>query len=166
MARAIMTTDTVAKGISRKIRIKNREVTITGIVKGSGMIKPDMATMLAFIATDAVVGRAILQRVLKEAVEQSFNRISVDGDTSTNDACILIATGKAGSAVIESIRGPAARTFRNAVTEVCVYLAQAIVRDGEGATKFVTLEINRGRLVCIRPELGQDYRGNRQGRNR
>jgi len=145
VTRAIMTTDTIAKGISRQVNIKGRNITITGIVKGSGMIKPDMATMLAFIATDAAVDKSILQRILKEAVEHSFNRISVDGDTSTNDACVLIATGKSGAGVIRSMQGAAARILRESITEVCMYLAQAVIRDGEGATKFVTLEINQGR---------------------
>ena len=141
VARAIMTTDTVAKGISRQITIGDQVITITGIVKGSGMIRPDMATMLAFIATDAAVDQGLLNRILGEAVEESFNRISVDGDTSTNDACVLIATGRAG---ISKMRGLAADTFQETVREVCINLAQAIVRDGEGATKFVTLEICGG----------------------
>ncbi|MGH8119812.1 MAG: bifunctional ornithine acetyltransferase/N-acetylglutamate synthase, partial [Gammaproteobacteria bacterium] len=119
VTRAIMTTDTVAKGISRKIRIKGSDVTITGIVKGSGMIKPDMATMLAFIATDAAVGKPTLQRILKEAVDESFNRISVDGDTSTNDACILIASGKAGTGIIKSKQESAAGIFKEAIMDVC-----------------------------------------------
>lgn len=144
VARAIMTTDTVAKGISRQITLGDQVITITGIVKGSGMIRPDMATMLAFIATDATVDHGILNGILQDAVEESFNRVSVDGDTSTNDACVLIATGKTGTNKIGKIRGSAADTLRTAVREVCIYLAQAIVRDGEGATKFVTLEICGG----------------------
>lgn len=143
VARAIMTTDTVAKGISRQITIEGQVITITGIVKGSGMIRPDMATMLAFIATDAALDPGILRWILKEAVEESFNRVSVDGDTSTNDACVLIATGKAGTG--GKISGPGVDTFRATIKEVCVYLAQATVRDGEGATKFVTLEIGGGK---------------------
>jgi glutamate N-acetyltransferase/amino-acid N-acetyltransferase len=144
VARAIMTTDTVAKGVSRRVSIGDQEITITGIVKGSGMIRPDMATMLAFIATDAAVEPVLLNEILGEAVEESFNRISVDGDTSTNDACVLIATGKAGTENISNMRGSAVAAFRKGVKEVCVYLAQAIVRDGEGATKFVTLDISGG----------------------
>ena len=142
VARAIMTTDTVAKGITRKLAIGDQVITITGIVKGSGMIRPNMATMLAFIATDAAVDHGILQEILGEAVVESFNRVSVDGDTSTNDACVLIATGRAGTG--GELRGSAKETFRDAIREVCIYLAQAIVRDGEGATKFVTLEIYGG----------------------
>ena len=142
VARAIMTTDTVAKGISRQISIGDQVITITGIVKGAGMIRPDMATVLAFIATDAAVDPGILRGILGEAVEESFNRVSVDGDTSTNDACVLLATGRAGTG--GNIRGSAVDTFREAIREVCIYLAQAIVRDGEGATKFVTLEICGG----------------------
>ena len=145
VTRAIMTTDTIAKGISRQVNIGDQTVTITGIVKGSGMIKPDMATMLAFIATDAAVDKGTLNRILNKAVEHSFNRISVDGDTSTNDACVLIATGQSGVGVIDSMQGATARIFREMVMEVCIYLAQAIIRDGEGATKFVTLEIRGGR---------------------
>jgi len=142
--RAILTTDTVTKAISRQIILDNREITITGIAKGSGMIRPDMATMLAFIGTDAAVDTAILTQVLTHAVNQSFNCISVDGDTSTNDACVLMATGRVDMPVIDAIDNDAAVKFRDAVTEICVYLAQAIVRDGEGATKFVTLDIRNG----------------------
>ena len=145
VSRAIMTTDTIAKGISRKISIDDQVITITGIVKGSGMIRPDMATMLAFIATDAKVDKVILDRILRETVDQSFNCISVDGDTSTNDACVLIATGKSGIKNINSMRSASAKTFADAVRDVCIYLAQAIIRDGEGATRFVTLEIFGGR---------------------
>ena len=145
VARAIMTTDTITKGVSRQIRIGEQVITITGIVKGSGMIRPDMATMLAFIATDAAVDQVILDKILKEAVAQSFNCISVDGDTSTNDACVLIATGKSGAGRINSMRGITAAVFRKAVRDVCIYLAQAVIRDGEGATKFVTLDIGGGR---------------------
>ena len=144
VARAIMTTDTVAKGMSRQLTLGNQVITITGIAKGSGMIRPNMATMLAFIATDATVDPVLLNRVLKEAVNESFNRVSVDGDTSTNDACVLIATGKAGAGNISTMRGSAVAAFREAVTEICIYLAQSIIRDGEGATKFVTIEVCGG----------------------
>jgi glutamate N-acetyltransferase / amino-acid N-acetyltransferase len=140
-AHGIMTTDTVAKGASRQIRIGGQTVTVTGIAKGAGMIKPDMATMLAFIATDARVAPALLQQALNYAVDVSFNRITVDGDTSTNDACVLLASGK--SADIES-NGDSYRLFRDALTEVCQILAQAIVRDGEGATKFITIDVAGG----------------------
>ncbi|MEJ2346644.1 MAG: bifunctional glutamate N-acetyltransferase/amino-acid acetyltransferase ArgJ [Gammaproteobacteria bacterium] len=141
-AQAIMTTDTVAKAVSRQVRLADGTVTITGIAKGSGMIRPDMATMLAYVASDATVATDCLQDCLRRAVEASFNRITVDGDTSTNDACVLVATGK----------GPRLRdgsddhqTFAAAVTDVCRELAQAIVRDGEGATKFVTVAVEGGR---------------------
>jgi glutamate N-acetyltransferase/amino-acid N-acetyltransferase len=142
--RAILTTDTVTKAISRQITIGNKPVTITGIAKGSGMIRPDMATMLAFIGTDAAIDQEIMNEMLADAVNKSFNQISVDGDTSTNDACVLIATGKSGMPLIESIDSEDAVIIGEAVTDICVYLAQAIVRDGEGATKFVTLDIQNG----------------------
>jgi glutamate N-acetyltransferase/amino-acid N-acetyltransferase len=143
-AEAIMTTDTVPKAFSRKVRLAGGEATVTGIAKGSGMIRPNMATMLGFVATDAAVARASLQRLTKSAADQSFNAITVDGDTSTNDAFICLATG----------RGPVARSRKDlaalgsAITEVAQQLAQAIVRDGEGATKFVTLRVERGRSVA------------------
>jgi glutamate N-acetyltransferase/amino-acid N-acetyltransferase len=142
--RAILTTDTVTKTISRQVTIGNQQISFTGIAKGSGMIRPDMATMLAFIGTDASVNTDILNEILMHAVNRSFNRISVDGDTSTNDACILMATGKSGIPVIDSLNSDTAVEFREAITDICVYLAQAIVRDGEGATKFVTLDIRNG----------------------
>jgi glutamate N-acetyltransferase/amino-acid N-acetyltransferase len=139
-ATAIMTTDTVAKACSRSLRIDNAEVTITGIAKGSGMIRPDMATMLAFIATDATVNREWLQQCLETAVNLSFNNITVDGDTSTNDACILAATGTSGSHMLDGSCDSSVE-FQKAVNEVLIQLAQAIVRDGEGATKFVTVHV-------------------------
>jgi glutamate N-acetyltransferase / amino-acid N-acetyltransferase len=140
-AEAIMTTDTVPKAFSKRIRLSGGEARVTGIAKGAGMIRPDMATMLAFIATDATVSRRALQALLERAADRSFNCISVDGDTSTNDSFMLMATG----------RGPAVASKRDAlkleaaVTEVARQLAQAIVRDGEGATKFVTVRVARGR---------------------
>jgi len=139
-AAAIMTTDTVAKACSRSLRIDNTEVIITGIAKGSGMIRPDMATMLAFIATDAAVNREWLQKCLESAVNISFNNITVDGDTSTNDACILAATGASGSRTLDGSCDSSVE-FQKAVNEVLIQLAQAIVRDGEGATKFVTVHV-------------------------
>jgi glutamate N-acetyltransferase/amino-acid N-acetyltransferase len=142
-AHAIMTTDTVPKGASVQVSIEGQPVTVTGISKGSGMIKPDMATMLAFIATDAAVPQQVLQASLNQAVTQSFNRISVDGDTSTNDACVLVATGQ-GQVAIDNIVHPAYAPFCQAITDVCVKLAQAIVRDGEGATKFITISVEQG----------------------
>jgi glutamate N-acetyltransferase/amino-acid N-acetyltransferase len=140
-ATGIMTTDTVPKGASRKIEIGGQPVTITGIAKGAGMIRPDMATMLAFIATDARVGPETLQGCLSHAVGKSFNRITVDGDTSTNDACVLAATGK-GPSLEAGTRDYA--LFSAAVTDICVQLAKAIVRDGEGATRFVTVAVEAG----------------------
>jgi glutamate N-acetyltransferase/amino-acid N-acetyltransferase len=142
-AHGIMTTDTRPKWASRRSTLGGREVTVTGIAKGAGMIRPDMATMLAFIATDAAVDEASLRRVLVDAVTDSFNAITVDGDTSTNDACVLLATGRSGATV------PAAgfefQSFTTMVREVCVELAQAIIRDGEGATKFMTVVVEGGR---------------------
>ena len=141
-ARAIMTTDTLAKGVSRQVGIEGTTVTITGIAKGSGMIRPDMATMLAYIATDAGMGQEELQQCLQAAMNESFNRITVDGDTSTNDACMLVATGKSGLRIKPGSRGYT--EFTTALREVCVYLAQAVVRDGEGATKFITIDVEEG----------------------
>jgi glutamate N-acetyltransferase/amino-acid N-acetyltransferase len=143
-ARAIMTTDTVPKLCSKVIEVNGQAVTVTGIAKGAGMIRPDMATMLSFVATDAPLSRAALHRCLQYAVDQSFNRITVDGDTSTNDACVLIATGKADLPRIEEAAGEAYAAIEAAVTEVCIALAQAIVRDGEGATKFIAVEVGGG----------------------
>lgn len=137
-SRGIMTTDTVAKAISKQVDIEGSQVTITGVAKGSGMICPNMATMLAFIATDAKVELHFLQQCLDKVVENSFNAITVDGDTSTNDACVLMATGNyPGKAVDKDSK--AAEAFTRALEEVCVHLAQTIVRDGEGATKFITV---------------------------
>lgn len=142
-ANAIMTTDTVAKGISKTITLAGTPVTLTGIAKGSGMIRPDMATMLAFIATDAGVEATALQQALSAAVDSSFNRITVDGDTSTNDACILAATGAGMASVIDAQHADYP-LFSAAVTEICERLAELIVRDGEGATKFVTIRVDGG----------------------
>ncbi len=143
-AYGIMTTDTVAKGSSRQVEINGVVITVTGIAKGSGMIRPDMATLLAFIATDAKMSSEVLRHCLEQAVPTSFNRITVDGDTSTNDACVLIATGKSLLPIIDSQTDPAYRLLCAAITEVCTELAQAIVRDGEGATKFITVQVNGG----------------------
>jgi len=140
-ATGILTTDTVPKGASEKIEIDGQAVTITGIAKGAGMIRPDMATMLAFIATDANIGRDSLQDCLSHAVGRSFNRITVDGDTSTNDACVLVATGK-GMALEPGTQGYT--QFSEALTDICARLARAIVRDGEGATRFVTIAVEEG----------------------
>lgn len=142
-AHGIMTTDTLPKGSSRRVAIDGKTITVTGIAKGAGMIRPNMATMLAFIATDAMVPRAVLQQALDRAANVSFNRISVDGDTSTNDACVLIATGRSGLAIDEA-RGSTYGSFYDAVREVLADLAQAIVRDAEGATKFITIDVEQG----------------------
>ena len=143
-AHGIMTTDTVAKGCSRQVEIAGQLVTVTGIAKGAGMIRPNMATMLAFVATDAKVSRALLQQCLASAVNASFNRITVDGDTSTNDACILMASGRSGLPEFADAGDAGYIALAQAVTEVCIELAQAIVRDGEGATKFITVEVCGG----------------------
>ncbi len=139
-AAGIMTTDTVAKACSRVIQIDGTDVTITGIAKGSGMICPDMATMLAFITTDAAVERDWLQQCLESAINVSFNSITVDGDTSTNDACILAATGASGVRMLDG-DGDDSIEFQQALNEVFIQLAQSIIRDGEGATKFVTVHV-------------------------
>jgi glutamate N-acetyltransferase/amino-acid N-acetyltransferase len=141
-AEAIMTTDTVPKAASRRVEIDGRAVTVTGIAKGAGMIRPDMATMLAFIATDAAVALALWRELATEVADLSFNRITVDGDTSTNDSLILIATGAAGLAPIESAADPRLPALRAALIEVAQHLAQAIVRDGEGATKFIEIVVD------------------------
>jgi glutamate N-acetyltransferase/amino-acid N-acetyltransferase len=143
-AHGIMTTDTVPKGVSRMAEIGGTTITVTGIAKGSGMICPNMATMLGFIATDARVSQEALDACMRRAADASFNRISVDGDTSTNDACVLIATGASGGELIERDAGESYSRLLGAVTEVCTELAQLIVRDGEGATKFVTIDVEGG----------------------
>ncbi len=144
-AHGIMTTDTLPKGSSRRIKIGSRLITVTGIAKGAGMIRPDMATMLAFVATDAAVALPALQACVSVAVNQSFNRITVDGDTSTNDACVLLAAGAAGNPVIDQVGGETYALLLETITAVFTELAQAIVRDAEGATKFITIEVKGGR---------------------
>ncbi|MBI5460858.1 MAG: bifunctional glutamate N-acetyltransferase/amino-acid acetyltransferase ArgJ [Gammaproteobacteria bacterium] len=141
-AHGIMTTDTLPKGASRRVQIDGATITLTGIAKGAGMIRPDMATMLSFIATDAALPQPLLQRALVQAVNASFNRITVDGDTSTNDSCVLVATGAAGVSIVDA--DAAFTAFVAALTDVCIELAQAIVRDGEGATKFITIDVAEG----------------------
>ena len=143
-AEAIMTTDIVAKGTSRQIKLGGKEVTITGISKGSGMIHPNMATMLGYIATDAAVSQAALESIIQYAVNKSFNCITVDGDTSTNDSLIMMATNLAGNAEITEDNANYA-LLRDILTEVAIELAQAIVRDGEGATKFMTVTVEGGK---------------------
>jgi len=143
-AQAIMTTDTLPKATSRQIEVDGRRVTVTGISKGAGMIHPNMATMLGFIATDAAVEPGTLQAMIGFASERSFNAITVDGDTSTNDSLILIASGAAGNAPLASLQSAAGRALLDAVSAVATELAQAIVRDGEGATKFITIQVESG----------------------
>ena len=144
-AQGIMTTDTLPKAASRQLLIEGRSVTVTGISKGAGMIRPNMATMLGFMATDAVIAPALLQTLLQEAADLSFNRITIDGDTSTNDSFMLMATQRAGHAPITALDSPAGRALCDAVVAVAQQLAQAIVRDGEGATKFITVQVQGGR---------------------
>ena len=143
-AEAIMTTDTVAKACSRTLDIDGSRLTVTGIAKGVGMLAPNMATMLTFIATDARVGRTALQAMIREVADVSFNRVTVDGDTSTNDSFILTATGAGGASEITA--GSAQyEALREAISAVAVQLAQSIARDGEGATKFITIEVGGAR---------------------
>ena len=144
-AEAIMTTDTLPKAASRQIEIGGRTVTITGISKGAGMIRPNMATMLGFVATDAVIAPALMQALVREAADASFNRITIDGDTSTNDSFVLIATHQAGHQEITSLASDDGQRLRDAVIAVAQQLAQAIVRDGEGATKFISVRVDGGR---------------------
>lgn len=144
-AHGIMTTDTVAKARSRQLELAGHAVTVTGISKGAGMIKPNMATMLGFLATDATVAAPLLQALTREIADLSFNSITVDGDTSTNDAFIVIATGASGAPEIASRNDSGYAELRAALLEVAVWLAQAIVRDGEGATKFMTIAVEGGR---------------------
>ncbi len=144
-ASAIMTTDTLPKAASRRVQIGGRTVTVTGISKGAGMIRPNMATMLGFMATDAVIDPALLQALVTEAADSSFNRITIDGDTSTNDSFVLMATHQAGHAAITSLDSAEGIALREAVVAVAQTLAQAIVRDGEGATKFITIQVDGGR---------------------
>jgi glutamate N-acetyltransferase/amino-acid N-acetyltransferase len=144
-AEAIMTTDTCPKAASRQVSIGGRTVTVTGISKGAGMIRPNMATMLGFVATDAAVAPALMQPLAQRAADASFNRITIDGDTSTNDSFVLIATGRAGSPEITQLDAGDGAALRDAVVAVAEQLAQAIVRDGEGATKFITVRVGGGR---------------------
>jgi glutamate N-acetyltransferase/amino-acid N-acetyltransferase len=144
-AQAIMTTDTVPKACSRRVQIDGRTVTITGISKGAGMIRPNMATMLGFMATDACIAPELMAGLAHDLAEASFNRITVDGDTSTNDSFVVVATHQAGHAPIRSWESADAQALRAALMEVARWLAQAIVRDGEGATKFITVRVDGGR---------------------
>lgn len=144
-ARAIMTTDTVPKLHSRQFLLNGQQATVTGIAKGAGMICPDMATMLAFLATDVAIAPELLQQCLQSAADRSFNSITVDGDTSTNDACVLVATGALGHPTVTDAASAEYAAILSAVEAVCVELATAIVRDAEGATKLVTVEVEEAR---------------------
>ncbi len=141
-AQAIMTTDTRPKLATRTLQLEEAEVRLTGMAKGSGMIHPNMATMLSVLATDVAMAQPLLQQALSHSVERSFNRITVDGDTSTNDTVLLLANGLAGNDEVTDPTQPAFQQFQAALTELCQELAQAIVRDGEGATKFVTIQVH------------------------
>jgi glutamate N-acetyltransferase/amino-acid N-acetyltransferase len=144
-AEGIMTTDTLPKAFSRQVQIDGTTVTVTGISKGAGMIRPNMATMLGFLATDAQIDARLLPELAFELAESSFNRVTVDGDTSTNDSFVVIATNKARHPVITSLHTDAGAALKAAMLEVARLLAQAIVRDGEGATKFITVRVEGGR---------------------
>jgi glutamate N-acetyltransferase/amino-acid N-acetyltransferase len=141
-AESIMTTDTLPKAASRSVTVNGRAAVVTGIAKGAGMIRPNMATMLGFIATDALVPQELLEQWVREAADASFNRITIDGDTSTNDSLLLVATG-AGTLDADGAGGQAAAALKAAIIEVALELAQAIVRDGEGATKFISVVVER-----------------------
>jgi len=151
-AEAIMTTDTVPKAFSAQAVIGGATVTVTGIAKGAGMIHPNMATMLGFVATDAAMAPELLQQAVRTLADQSFNRVTVDGDTSTNDSFILMATGKAAHAPVTSLESADGQALMAALRSVAQRLAQAIVRDGEGATKFITIRVEQGSSVeeCLR----------------
>ena len=144
VAQTIMTTDTVYKLASAQATVGGKTVNVTGIAKGAGMIQPNMATMLSFIFTDAAIDGALLQPLARRVADRSFNRVTVDGDTSTNDSYIIAATGKAGNATITSLDSTDAAALVAALEEVSLTLAQAIVRDGEGATKFMTIAVSGG----------------------
>ena len=144
----IMTTDTLPKAASRQVVVGGKTVTVTGISKGAGMIRPNMATMLGFVATDAVIAPGLLQTLVRDAADASFNRITIDGDTSTNDSFVVIATQRAGHAPITDWASDYGQTVQAAVLDVARQLAQAIVRDGEGATKFITVQVDGGRSAA------------------
>ena len=144
-AEGIMTTDTVAKAASRRITLGGQTVTVTGIAKGAGMIRPNMATMLGFLATDACVAPQLMNALARRLADVSFNRVTVDGDTSTNDSFVVVATGQAGNTAVSDLDGPDGQTLLAALTPLAQQLAHAIVRDGEGATKFITVQVEGGR---------------------
>ena len=143
-AEGIMTTDTLPKAISRQATVGGQTVTVSGIAKGAGMIRPNMATMLGYVATDAAVAPALMPALAKRLADGSFNRVTVDGDTSTNDSFVVVATGKAGNPVVTDLASADGRALLAAMTEVAQFLAHAIVRDGEGATKFITVRVEGG----------------------
>ena len=144
-AQGIMTTDTLPKAVSQRVEVDGVAITATGIAKGAGMIRPNMATMLGFLATDASVAPALMNDLARRLANASFNRVTVDGDTSTNDSFVVIASGQAGNAPITDLDSPAGRALVSALTPVARQLAHAIVRDGEGATKFITVQVEGGR---------------------
>ena len=144
VAKSIMTTDTIPKAVSSQISIANSTVSITGIAKGSGMIKPDMATMLSFVATDANITKDALDKIRDHALFKSFNRITIDGDTSTNDSFLLISTCAIDAPIIDKKDSKEFKILENEIIKVCRELAQAIVRDGEGATKFISIQVDEG----------------------
>lgn len=150
-AAGIMTTDTRPKGFSKQIVWQGQTITVNGIAKGAGMIKPNMATMLGYIATNAKVAQPVLQTLLREAADKSFNRITIDGDTSTNDSCILIASGQVDLPEIQTAEGELYQQLREVIIEAHIFLAKSIVADGEGATKFVAVEVSGGgdRSECL-----------------
>lgn len=150
-AAGIMTTDTRAKGFSKQIVWQGQTITVNGIAKGAGMIKPNMATMLGYIATNAKVAQPVLQALLREAADKSFNRITIDGDTSTNDSCILIASGQVDLPEIQTAEGELYQQLRDVIIEAHIFLAKSIVADGEGATKFVAVDVSGGgdRNECL-----------------
>jgi glutamate N-acetyltransferase/amino-acid N-acetyltransferase len=147
-AEAIMTTDTVAKAFSSRITLGGATVTITGISKGAGMIRPNMATMLGFLATDACVAQGLMAQLATELAEGSFNRVTVDGDTSTNDSFVVMATNRAKHAQITSLDSDDGQVLKAAMLDIARRLAQAIVRDGEGATKFITVQVEGGKTAA------------------
>jgi glutamate N-acetyltransferase/amino-acid N-acetyltransferase len=144
-AEAIMTTDTQPKAASRRVDLGGKTITVTGIAKGAGMIRPNMATMLGFVATDAAIAPALMPQLTRIAADRSFNRITIDGDTSTNDSFVVIASGQSGAPRIDSASAPAYATVAGAIESVALQLAQAIVRDGEGATKFIEVRVEQAR---------------------
>ena len=147
-SQAIMTTDTLPKAVSRQVQIDGNTITVTGISKGAGMIRPNMATMLGFMATDAAIDTSLMNGLARELAEASFNRITIDGDTSTNDSFVVMATGQAGNSLVTSWNTAAAKQLKQTLLEVAQWLAQAIVRDGEGATKFITVRIEGGQTAA------------------